>query len=116
MGKLRARRLKWAGQLLRKEPGTSMARDVLEKTAMNPQEKGKYSLLMDAPDFESWHDLVEMAHDDRLWTAAIRKCDPEFRRRRKRKRKPQAQSQLDVRAPSFKPGNTILDTTTLQYR
>ena len=53
VGKLRARRLKWAGQLLRKEPGTSMARDVLEKTVMNLQEKGKYSLLMDAPDFES---------------------------------------------------------------
>ena len=34
VGKLRARRLKWVGQLLRKEPGSSMARDVLEKTAM----------------------------------------------------------------------------------
>ena len=76
MGKLRARRLKWVGQLLRKEPGMSMSRDVLEKTAMNLHERDRYSLLMDAPEFGSWHDLVEMAHDDRLWTAAIRKCDP----------------------------------------
>ena len=73
VGKLRARRLKWVGQLLRKEPGSSMARDVLEKTAMTSQEKDRYSLLMDAPEFDSWHDLVMKAHDDEVWTSAIRK-------------------------------------------
>ena len=87
-----------------------MARDVLEKTAMMPQEeRDRYSLLMDAPEYDSWHDLVMKAHDDELWTSAIRKCDPEYKRKRKgrRKRKPQTQSQMDVRAPSFKPGNKI---------
>ena len=53
IAKLRARRLKWAGQILRQEPEDSLVRQVLMAAAMHDLAAGnnRRSLLMDAEEY-----------------------------------------------------------------
>ena len=76
---LRARRLRWAGQLLRKEQDMSLPTQViiaLLQHDIDTENMERYSLLMDAPRFNNVEEAVEMAKDTHMWAKIIRELDP----------------------------------------
>jgi hypothetical protein len=78
IAKLRARRLKWAGQILRLEPEDSLVHQVLIATAMHDLTAGnnRRSLLMDAGEYNSHEELLALAADKRGWAERVRQIDP----------------------------------------
>ena len=77
--KIRHRRFRWLGQILRLEKDQNNKTRLLKQAVLQmekPYPQG--SILMDVPPHESMEDLVDYAHDfDRwsIWTNAI--LDPE---------------------------------------
>ena len=65
---LRARRLKWAGQILRME-SDRMIKQALYGMFMEPHEG---DLLMDIPKVKSWRALCTYAIDEDYWNARVR--------------------------------------------
>ena len=65
IAKLGARRLKWAGQILRLEPEDSLVHQMLVATAMHDLTTGYHrrSLLMDAEEYTTVEELLELAAD-----------------------------------------------------
>ena len=72
IAKLRARRLKWAGQILRQEPEDSLVHQVLMAAAMHDLAAGnsRRSLLMGAEDYSSAEELLALAADRGGWAAS----------------------------------------------
>jgi hypothetical protein len=71
---LRARRLRWAGQLLRKEQEESLPTQVIIALLqpwlqhdLDTKNMERHSLLMDAPRFNNVEEAVEMAKDTHMW-------------------------------------------------
>lgn len=77
VGKLAARRLKWAGQVLRQDPNESIVHRVVVAVAdLDLQsDRRRPSLLMDAPAHESVEELVELARDEQGWATAVKELD-----------------------------------------
>ena len=76
---LRARRLRWAGQILRKEHEESLTTQVLTALLQHDLDTNnteRYSLLMDAPRFSNAEEAIEMAKDTHMWAKVIRELDP----------------------------------------
>jgi exonuclease III len=93
VARLRSRRLRWAGHILRQEE-TSLLRRVFVAQLRQALEEGGIrpgSLLMDAPDFETVEQLEEMAGDREAWRYAVRmllpETDPDRSKGRKGKKK-----------------------------
>ena len=95
VARLRSRRLRWAGHILRQEE-TSLLRRVFVAQLRQALEEGGIrpgSLLMDAPALETVEQLVEMAGDREAWRDAVRtrmllpETDPDRSKGRKGKRK-----------------------------
>ena len=78
IAKLRARRLKWAGQILRLEPEDSLVHQVLIATAMHDLATGnsRRSLLMGAGEYNSAEELLALAADKKGWAERVRQIDP----------------------------------------
>ena len=78
IAKLRSRRLKWAGQILRLEPEDSLVHQVLMATAMHDLATGnsRRSLLMDAEEYTTSEELLALAADRKGWAARVRQIDP----------------------------------------
>jgi hypothetical protein len=78
IAKLRARRLKWAGQILRQEPEDSLVHQMLVATAMHDLTTGYHrrSLLMDAEEYTTVEELLELAADRKRWAERVRQIDP----------------------------------------
>ena len=76
---LRARRLRWAGQILRKEHEESLTTQVLTALLQHDLDTNnteRYSLLTDAPRFSNAEEAIEMAKDTHMWAKVIRELDP----------------------------------------
>jgi hypothetical protein len=78
IAKLRARRLKWAGQILRQEPEDSLVHQVLMATAIHDLAAGnkRRSLLMDAAEYTTAEELLALAMDEKGWSERVRQIDP----------------------------------------
>ena len=78
IAKLRARRLKWAGQILRQEPEDSLVHQVLMATAIHDLAAGnkRRSLLMDAAEYNTAEELLALAMDEKGWSERVRQIDP----------------------------------------
>ena len=78
IAKLRARRLKWAGQILRLEPEDSLVHQVLMAAAMHDLAAGnsRRSLLMDAGEYNTAEELLALAADRKGWAERVRQIDP----------------------------------------
>ena len=65
ISKLRARRLKWAGQILRSEPEDNLVHQVLVDVARHDliTDKPRRSLLMDADHYTTAEELIALAMD-----------------------------------------------------
>ena len=76
--KLRARRLKWAGQILRSEPEDSIVHQVLVAVAEHDlnEDKPRRSLLMDAEQYASVEELIALAMDKKRWAKRVKQIDP----------------------------------------
>jgi hypothetical protein len=92
VSRLRSRRLRWAGHILRSEE-SSLLRRMLLATAEQDLVSGapkSGGLLMDAPSFASTEQLLELAEDREAWRHAVHvllpESDPTSRRRRNRDR------------------------------
>ena len=93
VARLRSRRLRWAGHILRQEE-TSLLRRVFVAQLRQALEEGGIrpgSLLMDAPAFGTVEQLEEMAGDREAWRDAVRmllpETDPDRNKGRKGKKK-----------------------------
>ena len=77
IAKLRARRLKWAGQILRLEPEDPLVHQVLVATAMYDLTTGnnRRSLLMDAEEYATVEELLAPAADRKGWAERVRQID-----------------------------------------
>jgi hypothetical protein len=78
VSRLRSRRLRWAGHILRLEED-SLLRRVLVATVQRDLELGhseEGGLLADAPDFVSVQELLDMAGHRVLWRKAVRELLP----------------------------------------
>ena len=111
---LRARRLRWAGQLLRKEQDTSLPTQVIIAMLqhdLDTENTERYSLLMDAPRFSNVEEAVEMAKDTHMWANIIRELDPTLSNdSHKRKRRiGDIITELNVNATEWKQGADIHD-------
>jgi hypothetical protein len=111
---LRARRLRWAGQLLRKEQDMSLPTQViiaLLQHDIDTENMERYSLLMDAPSFSNVEEAVKMAKDIHMWAKIIRELDPTLSNDpHKRKRKiGDIIAELNVNATEWKQGADIHD-------
>ena len=81
VAKLRARRLKWAGQVLRQDTEQSLVKQVMPALARHDLEthnNSRGSLLMDTPGFKSVEELLELAEDTHGWAAEVRKLDSDL--------------------------------------
>ena len=82
--KLRARRLRWAGQILRQDASQSLPKQVLtalvqaELDPDSPQNSPHLDLLMDAPSFTSIEELLALSEDKHAWATAVRNLDPDL--------------------------------------
>ena len=78
ISKLRARRLKWAGQILRSEPEDSLVHQVLVAVAEHDliEDKPRRSLLMDADHYTTVEELIALAMDKKGWAARVKQIDP----------------------------------------
>ena len=82
--KLRARRLRWAGQVLRQNTDQSLVKQVLialVQTELDPDSTLKrphLDLLMDAPEFNTLEELLALAEDTHGWATEVRKLDPDL--------------------------------------
>ena len=65
MAQLAARRLKWAGQILRQDPAESILHRVVVAVAELDLQSGRQrsSVLVDVPAHESVEELLQMAQD-----------------------------------------------------
>jgi hypothetical protein len=98
LSRLRSRRLKWAGHILRMEEA-SLNRRVLLAQVQAELEAGSSEvggLLMDAPAYESVEQLVELAEDKTAWAvevlALLPASDPSRRKKGKKKEKEEGNS------------------------
>jgi hypothetical protein len=88
LSRLRSRRLRWAGQILRAEESNLLRRVLLAQTEQELQ-RGKVAaggLLMDV-EFSSMDDLLKLAADKRGWGRAVQALLPESARRGEKKEK-----------------------------
>ena len=74
VARLRSRRLRWAGHILRQKETSLLRRVFLAQLEQELEEGGirPGGLLMDAPDFESVEQLVELASDREEWRYGVR--------------------------------------------
>ena len=74
IAKLRARRLKWTGQILRQKPVDSLVHQVLMTAAMHDLAVGnnRRPLLMDAEAYSTAEELLTLAADRKGWAARVR--------------------------------------------
>ena len=89
VARLRSRRLRWAGHILRQEE-TSLVRQVLVALVEEHLAGGLGlggGLLMDAPAFGSLEQLLELAGDRDGWRAVVRALLPLTDKGRKKKKK-----------------------------
>ncbi len=96
LSRLRSRRLKWAGHILRMEEA-SLNRRVLLAQVQAELEAGSSEvggLLMDAPRYESVEQLTELAEDKKAWAAEVLALLPasDPKRRKKKKKKEEVDS------------------------
>ena len=110
VAKLRARRLRWAGQVLRQDTEQSLVKQVLlalAKHDLEQQNNSRGSLLMDAPGFKTVEELLELAEDTHGWADEVRKLDPDLTNDQQSIRSRDANFTLDVSAPGFQMGAGI---------
>ena len=85
--KLRARRLRWAGQVLREDLNQSLIKQVLLAIVGHDLETNtkikRWSLLMDAPHFASTEELQRLAADEHGWASRVRDLDPDLSNNKK---------------------------------
>ena len=105
IAKLRARRLKWAGQILRLEPEDSLVHQMLVATAMHDLTTGYHrrSLLMDAEEYTTVEELLELAADRKRWAERVRQIDPVDHNSAAK----MAKSSMDASAEEWKKGADI---------
>jgi len=93
IARLRSRRLRWAGQILRLEEVSLSRRMLLAMTERDLQEGSTKAggLLEDAPAFDSVEQLLEAAEDKKEWRAAAAKLlpptDPEVAKWKRKEKK-----------------------------
>ena len=88
LSRLRSRRLRWAGQILRAEESNLLRRVLLAQTEQELQ-RGKVAaggLLMDV-EFASMDELLKLAVDTKGWGRAVRALMPESEHGREKKAK-----------------------------
>ena len=110
VAKLRARRLGWAGQVLRQDTEQSLVKQVLlalAKHDLEQQNNSKGSLLIDAPGFKTVGGLLELAEDTHGWADEVRKLDPDLANDQKSMKSRDANFTLDVPAPESQMGADI---------
>ena len=76
---LRARRLKWVGDILRTMGTDRMLKQAIFEMHMSPQDG---DLLMDAPEHSSIAELIEKAKDRDGWRKLVNDLKPPKRKRR----------------------------------
>ena len=71
---IRARRLQWAGHILRLKPKNADEQPRMIFTAMRHiyDNRKKGDLLMDAPPHKDWADLLKLAADRRKWRLLVK--------------------------------------------
>jgi hypothetical protein len=77
LSRLRSRRLRWAGHILRQEESSLMRRVLLASVELGLEGPEAGGILMDAPGFASEEQLLLMAGDREEWRAAVRALLPE---------------------------------------
>ena len=110
---LRARRLRWAGQILRQEVEDSLPKQILSALLqhdIDTNNSDRYSLLMDAPSFSTVEEAIMMAKDRHKWARLIRELDPTISNdQHTNKRIGEASTELNVSASEWKKGADIHD-------
>ena len=66
---IRARRLQWAGHILRLDRSSRLIKQGIFEMSKHKQEG---DLLMDASDTDSWHNLLQYARDKEYWRSRVR--------------------------------------------
>ena len=90
LGRLRSRRLRWAGHILRLEEASLLRRVLLaqvEEGLQGAAEARAGGLLMDAAQYNSVEELLELAGDRKGWQATVHALLPAQARRKKKKKK-----------------------------
>jgi hypothetical protein len=77
LSRLRSRRLRWAGHILRQEESSLMRRVLLASVELGLEGPEAGGILIDAPGFASEEQLLLMAGDMEEWRAAVRALLPE---------------------------------------
>ena len=86
IARLRARRLRWAGHILRLEEDSLLRRVLMAQAEQELAEgRSEGALLMDAPVFSSLEELVEAAADRTAWRKAVTALLPKTAPRKKKK-------------------------------
>ena len=78
LDRIRARRLRWAGHILRSEESNLLRRVLLAQTEheLSSGHSGAGGLLMDVS-FSSMEELLDLAEDRKGWNKAVRELLPE---------------------------------------
>jgi hypothetical protein len=76
ISRLRARRLRWAGHILRMEEPNLMRRVLLASVDLGLEGKAQGGILADAPAFESVEQLLLLAQDKKEWRETVRALLP----------------------------------------
>ena len=79
ISRLRSRRLRWAGHILRMEDSSLLKRVLLEqvKKELEQSQREDGGLLMDAAEFKSVEELVDLAQDRKSWRSRVLDLLPE---------------------------------------
>ena len=111
--KLRARRLRWAGQVLREDLNQSLVKQVLlaivghESHDLETNTKVKrWPLLMDAPPFCEYRGAAE-AGSRRTWASRVRDLDPVLSNNKKGYRARQVTTTLNASAKVWKATSDV---------
>ena len=103
VARIRARRLTWAGHLLREKDTHLPRRVAIARLQKDLQEHSSLSattgLFQDAPDHMSFEELKELAQDRKLWRALVAAIEPEDTlelQKRKKARKTRSSGPTDT--------------------
>ena len=108
LGRLRSRRLRWAGHILRLEDASLLRRVLLAQVEEELQggAAGAGGLLMDAAQYRSVEELLVLARDRKGWQAGVHAVlpaqEPKKKRRRKGRRRAIRRAADSTRTDTFK--------------
>ena len=113
MARIRARRLTWAGHLLREKEEHLPRRVAVGRLKSDLQEHNSlrttYGLFQDAPDHNTFEELEDMAQSRRFWRSLVVAIEPEDtlelqKRKKARKTRSSGTTTLDLDASQWLKG------------